>query len=90
MTSFEKVVEIGGNFSEWRQPQRTDYKLGCCDCGLVHDFEFRVVRVIKDLGRGEKVIQEIDDQEQYAVQFRAKRNTRSTGQMRRWKKAEKQ
>lgn len=26
---------------EWVQPKR-DYRMGCCDCGLVHDMQFRI------------------------------------------------
>jgi hypothetical protein len=49
---------------QWVQPVRRGYKLACCDCGLVHTLDFRVLN-----GR---------------AQFRAFRNERSTGQMRRW------
>lgn len=28
---------------EWVQPVRRGYKLACCDCGLVHKLDFRVV-----------------------------------------------
>ena len=28
---------------EWMQP-KPDYKMACCDCGLVHRVEFRVVK----------------------------------------------
>jgi hypothetical protein len=27
---------------EWVQPVREDYKLRCCDCGLVHRIDFRI------------------------------------------------
>ena len=27
---------------EWQQPIRRGYKLQCCDCGLVHTFDFKV------------------------------------------------
>lgn len=27
---------------EWQQPRRRGYKLGCCDCGLVHILNFRI------------------------------------------------
>ena len=30
--------------SEWVQPVRKGYKLACCDCGLVHRFDFRIFR----------------------------------------------
>jgi hypothetical protein len=29
---------------EWVQPIRKNYKLACCDCGLVHQMDFRVYR----------------------------------------------
>lgn len=40
-----------------------EYRLGCCDCGLIHELQFRVKE-----GR---------------IEFRASRNQRSTGQLRR-------
>gem|GEM_PF-1693013 len=30
--------------NEWVQPVRRGYKLACCDCGLVHDMDFRVAK----------------------------------------------
>lgn len=48
---------------EWVQPVRRDYKMGCCDCGLVHNLDFRI-------GDGR-------------VQFRVRRNNRSTAMVRR-------
>jgi len=32
------------NGGEWIQPLRKGYKLCCCDCGLVHKFDFRVYK----------------------------------------------
>lgn len=29
---------------EWVQPVRRGYRLACCDCGLVHTMDFRVVK----------------------------------------------
>lgn len=28
--------------NEWVQPVRRNYKLACCDCGLVHKLDFRI------------------------------------------------
>ena len=28
---------------EWIEPVRNGYKLACCDCGLVHRVQFRIV-----------------------------------------------
>lgn len=30
--------------NEWIQPIRKGYKMACCDCGLVHDMDFRVYK----------------------------------------------
>ncbi len=27
---------------EWVKPVKRGYKLACCDCGLVHKFDFRI------------------------------------------------
>jgi hypothetical protein len=27
---------------EWVQPVRKGWRLACCDCGLVHTFDFRI------------------------------------------------
>ena len=29
---------------EWVQPVKTGYLMECCDCGLVHRLDFRVVK----------------------------------------------
>lgn len=29
---------------EWVQPIRRGYKMACCDCGLVHEMDFRIYR----------------------------------------------
>ena len=58
--------------NEWIRPVRNGYRMACCDCGLVHELDFRVVRY----GRGHKVI------------FRARRNNRATAGMRRRKHAQ--
>ena len=33
-----KVIE-----GEWIKPLMNDYRIICCDCGLVHSFNFRIV-----------------------------------------------
>ena len=34
---FKKVQE-----NKWQQPVMKDYLMKCCDCGLVHEMEFRI------------------------------------------------
>jgi hypothetical protein len=29
---------------EWVQPIKKGYKMACCDCGLVHKFNFRIYK----------------------------------------------
>lgn len=39
-------IEIGNGprgFSRWVQPVMSKYFLACCDCGLVHEMQFRIV-----------------------------------------------
>lgn len=67
-TRYERMVETeieedGRRWTDWIHPL-PGYKMACCDCGLVHDMQFRIA----------------DDGE---INFRARRNNRSTGQMRR-------
>lgn len=31
-------------WSEWEDPIMQGYRLSCCDCSLVHEFEFRVTK----------------------------------------------
>lgn len=53
---------------EWITPQRRNWKLACCDCGLVHTLNFRLV---KTLNGGN------------TIQFQVFRDNRATGQIRR-------
>jgi hypothetical protein len=57
---------------QWVEPIRRKYKLACCDCGLVHALNFRLIK--NDHGRGKR------------IQFKAYRDYRATGQVRRWMK----
>lgn len=38
----ERMVETETGFCEWVQPIRQGYRMSCCDCGLVHEMEFRI------------------------------------------------
>ena len=59
-----RVVTVGPDgWSDWIFHGQNNFRLACCDCGLVHNFEFRFKKGL--------------------VEFRAKRNYRSTGQKRR-------
>ena len=54
---------------EWVQPSRKGYKMQCCDCGLVHRFEFRYILTKRGI----------------TIQFRGSRDQRATAAVRRWR-----
>ena len=65
------------SYSRWICPS-AKYRLACCDCGLVHDLQFRIVT----RGRASKLH---FDGRNTQVQFRVRRNNRSTAAIRRSK-----
>jgi hypothetical protein len=71
-------------WTDWIYPHMDDYKLACCDCGLVHDMQLKVVRV-KHLSNKTMLVKE-SRSSVLAVSFRARRNVRATAQTRRWQK----
>ena len=82
MARYTKEREHEDGWSRWVAPVMSGYKMACCDCGLVHDTEFIAVKVTKHNDDGTWEYEELDESE-YRVLFRARRNNRSTGQVRR-------
>lgn len=73
-------------YCDWILPEMDkDYRMACCDCGLVHNMQFAVMRVKEDLGNGYKDLRPTKAG-QFVVMMRAARNNRATGQIRRHKK----
>lgn len=65
----------------WKGPKvHLQHRLICCDCGLSHDMEFIVVKTAR---RGGTVKNVGTAPLSYAIQFRARRNERSSAQVRR-------
>jgi hypothetical protein len=52
---------------EWVTPHRRGNSIACCDCGLVHTMDFRLVK----------------DRRGHTIQLRVVRNKRATAAMRR-------
>lgn len=75
----KRIQERANGWSDWQAPTMKRYRMGCCDCGLVHDLQFKVLRV-KTRSKGAFTGDEVPG---HRVMFRAKRNKRSTSQMRR-------
>jgi hypothetical protein len=78
-----RVKEGDDGWSNWMMPVMDKYHMGCCDCGLVHTLQFRVMRVSKKSGQ---FSEGPDVSKNHRVLFRAKRNRRSTAAMRRKKR----
>jgi len=38
---FKKMVAGRGGWSEWVCPTHKSYLMKCCDCGLVHELQFK-------------------------------------------------
>lgn len=61
----EEYPKVKAN--EWVQPCRKGYKMMCCDCGLVHELDFRIVK---------------DKRGRSFIQFRARRDDEETAEQR--------
>lgn len=72
----------GDGWTEWVWPVMDGYKMSCCDCGLVHDMQFGVLRKGKDRPDGTWEAEPLDGKK-YRIEFRVRRNKRSTAQVRR-------
>ena len=71
MTSYERPKPGRGGWTNWIQPVPKGYRMACCDCGLVHEINFTVVRAKRR--RGRKLV----------VLFKARRHERATAATRR-------
>lgn len=73
MTKFRREFEKDDGWTDWIMPKQPIYKMMCCDCGLVHDIEFDI-EFDEITGKDRPI-------------FRVRRNNRSTGQARRYRKS---
>lgn len=79
MPRFKKYEGPPGTWTEWIAPRMKLYRMGCCDCGLVHDMQFKILRVTKRKSGGWF---DGDKAPGHRVLVRVKRNNRSTARMR--------
>ena len=68
--------------NEDQLPIMDNYKMSCCDCGLVHNMDFQVVKIMKENEDGSYLLKELP-KDKYRVSLKARRNNRATGQVRR-------
>ena len=89
MTRLKPEVEGPDGWTQWQYPLLKGYRMGCCDCGLVHDLEFAVVEIERHIRPDRFVIGNTvikGNKGKYRIAMRARRNQRSTAQVRRHKK----
>jgi len=53
MTKYQKPPVNGDGWTGWFYPAMLGYKISCCDCGLVHQINFKIDndRVLMDVKR---------------------------------------
>ncbi len=77
-------------YSDWIRPKMKAYRMACCDCGLIHELDFKVIKqkkIIREYKDGTNISEFIDvENPKYQIVLRAKRNNRATAQHRRHKK----
>ena len=78
-------TEQEDGWSRWVPPVMDGYRMVCCDCGLAHDMQFQAAKVTSTGENGSWECEDLDVEE-YRVLFRARRNNRSTAQIRRHRK----
>jgi len=69
--SCNKVRVRKDGWSYWQTPKMKGYLMQCCDCGLIHEVEFGVYRIIKRYKSGAKDV--VDAGDEYVVRMRMKR-----------------
>lgn len=69
-------------WTRWIPPKPGTYRFMCCDCGLVHDMQFKIGEIVDRKDGGWLYLEDVED-EDLVVQFRVRRNNRSTAQVRR-------
>lgn len=82
MAKYKQHTAGEGGWSEWEKPKMKGYRMCCCDCDLIHEFEFGVVVVTERLPDGYKV-SKVSEDPNLEVIFRVKRNNRATAAKRR-------
>lgn len=63
-----EFVKTKNGWTRWVPPKMKGYLLKCCDCGLVHEMDFKVV--LSSRYKGERIATEVQG---FQVLFRVKR-----------------
>lgn len=71
---FKKMIAGHGGWCDWQAPVMKGYLMKCCDCGLVHELEFKTFAETKQRRGGAYEIVEMPWP--IRVLFRARRQRR--------------
>lgn len=69
--------------NQWVFPVHDNYRLACCDCGLVHVANFRIVRTGQGTTPGTFRIRQVLLAKHLRVAFQMRRDNRATAAKRR-------
>jgi hypothetical protein len=86
MEKMIQVIENGDGWSDWMEADiGVTHKISCCDCGLTHNIEYDAVFVVETEEGGKRLKKILNELEpDVVIKWRAGRNRRSTGQIRRY------
>lgn len=70
-------------WTDWQKPTMRGYKMQCCDCGLVHETEFRIFKVEESPSPDEHYGHVVSPDD-YRLQFRMKRGSGHQAPMKLW------
>jgi hypothetical protein len=85
MPKFRQETAGDDGWSRWIQPVQ-DYKMACCDCGLVHNIQWNILKVTNTSADARRFSAENLPWGEYRLEMRVSRNKRSTAQIRRHQK----
>lgn len=80
-----QTTKSARHFTKWIKPVMRNYYLACCDCGLVHTFNFRAVKIIKTYKDGKTYKYEPLSTKNYHVEYKVARNNKLTREQRKKK-----
>ena len=64
--------DFGRGFSRWVRPVMHKYMMACCDCGLVHEMQFKAIYHVKSYADGAWIGKPLP-RSKFCVMFRARR-----------------
>lgn len=64
-------------WSRWIHPIPDNYLMACCDCGLVHEFQFRPLRIVKRIRKDVHLYEDLKSTT-HRIKFRARRAEKHT------------